>query len=73
MDNIVVYGPAFEACTAIKQLAAAGVSASKVTCLRPAGQESGLSALLVEAAALVGANLPETIQVCPAPVLWQHL
>ena len=69
MDSVVVYGPAFEACTAIKQLAAAGVSASKVKCLSPAGQKSSLSAVLAEAAALAGTTLPETTQVCRALVL----
>lgn len=68
MDSIIVYGPVFEAFTAMGQLEAAGLSASKVMHLAPAGAEPGLSALLREASTQAGVTLPETIQACPPPL-----
>ena len=65
MESIVVYGPAYEAFTAMGQLEAAGVSASKMKHLQlaPSGQEGGLSVLLCEACPRAGVTLPSTTQV----------
>ena len=67
MDSIIVYCPAFEAFTAIEQLEAAGVCASKLKHLSPSGMEPSLSALLREACTRAGVTLPETIRVCSLP------
>lgn len=64
MDSIVVYGPAFEALTAMGQLEAAGVDMLRVQHWELVEQGSSLSTLLRGAAPLAGVTLPETIQVC---------
>ncbi|KAL3144090.1 hypothetical protein ABBQ32_003882 [Trebouxia sp. C0010 RCD-2024] len=63
MDSIVVYGPAFEALTAMGQLEAAGVDMLRVQHWELVEQGSSLSTLLRGAAPLAGVTLPETIQV----------
>ena len=63
VENIIVHGSAFEAYAAMQQLQAAGVDLAKVQHTSPAGPEAGGSALLQEAAGLVGRALPASIQV----------
>lgn len=64
-DSIIVYGPAFEAFTAMGQLEAAGVAASKLKHWEPCEESPAddLSALLHDVAPLAGVALPESIQV----------
>ena len=56
-------GPAFEACTAISHLEAAGVDLTKVLHLTNPGQQPGVSALLPEAARQACIALPTATQV----------
>lgn len=67
MESIMVHGPAFEACTAMRQLEMAGVDLVKVTHMAPVAQQPALSVLLGEAADLAGIALPEALQVMLPP------
>ena len=58
-----MHGSAFEAYAAMQHLQAAGIDLAKVQHISPAGQEPGISALLQEAAGLIGVALPAAIQV----------
>ena len=64
MENVVVHGAAFKAYAAMQQLQAAGVDAAKVQHMTSAAEETGVSALLQEAAGLAGMTLPACLQVC---------